>query len=186
MIYNSLKIIKKHDFLSTQKYKIALAVLFVTSLLFSFGCCTYSFTGSSVPEHLKTISIPIAEDRSGAGIPNLRESLTEELVNKFIEDNSLQVSDRSGSDAILECTITSVSDAPSIVSAGENVSFRRVTITVNVTYKDMVKRKTVFDKSFSNYGDYEPGGDISQRDNAITQAIDNITEDILLAVVSGW
>ena len=186
MIYNSLKTIKKHNLLSTQKYKIALAVLFVTSLLFSFGCCTYSFTGSSVPEHLKTISIPIAEDRSGAGIPNLRESLTEELVNKFIEDNSLQVSDRSGSDAILECTITSVSDAPSIVSAGENVSLRKITISVNVVYKDMVKRKTVIDKSFSNYGEYEPGGEVSKREDAITQAIDKITEDILLAVVSGW
>ncbi len=186
MISNSLKPGNKLSFFANHKFKIVLVVLFVSPLLFSFGCCTYSFTGSSVPEHLKSISIPIAEDRSGAGIPNLRESLTEELVNKFVEDNSLQVSDRSGSDAILDCTVTSVSDAPSIVSAGEDVSFRKVTITVNVTYKDMVKRKTVFDKSFSNYGEYKPGGDTSGRDGAITQAIDKITEDILLAVVSGW
>jgi Lipopolysaccharide-assembly len=186
MTYNHLKSVEKYNFWTNQKFRIILFILFVISLLFNFGCCTYSFTGSSVPEHLKTISIPIAEDRSGAGIPNLRESLTEELVNKFIEDNSLQVSDRSGSDAILECTVTSVSDAPTIVTAGENVSFRRVTITVNVTYKDMVKRKTVIDKSFSNYGEYEPGGTTSGRDDAITQAIDKLTEDILLAVVSGW
>jgi Lipopolysaccharide-assembly len=186
MIYNNLKTDRKANIFNNLRLRIVLFVLFVISLLFNFGCCTYSFTGSSVPEHLKTISIPIAEDRSGAGIPNLRESLTEELVNKFIEDNSLQVSDRSGSDALLECTVTSVSDAPTIVSAGENVSFRRVTITVNVTYKDMVKRKTIMDKSFSNYGEYEPGGTTSGREDAITQAIDKITEDILLAVVSGW
>lgn len=155
-------------------------------MLFNFGCCTYSFTGSSVPEHLKTISIPIADDRSGAGIPNLRESLTEELINKFIDDNSLQVSERSGANAILECTVISVTDAPTIVTAGENVSVRRVTLTVNAVYKDMVKRKTVFDKNFSNYGDYEPGGTESKREDAINSAIDKITEDILLGVVSGW
>lgn len=186
MTYNSLKSINKLNFPFNRRFRIVLFILLVSSLLFNFGCCTYSFTGSSVPEHLKSISIPISEDRSGAGIPNLRESLTEELVNKFIDDNSLQVSDRSGSDALLECTITSVTDAPTIVSAGENVSFRRITVKVNVTYKDMVKRKTVFDKSFSNYGDYEPGGTESKREDAIIQAIDNITEDILLAVVSGW
>ncbi|GBD86818.1 hypothetical protein BMS3Abin03_00742 [bacterium BMS3Abin03] len=166
---------------------LLLYYLVIGSLLFIFtGCCTYSFTGSSVPEHLKTVAIPVAEDRSGAAIPGMREKLTEDLIRKFIDDNSLQVTERSKADAILECTIISVKDIPSIVSAGENISQRRLTVTVQVKYKDLVKRISVFDKKFSNYGDYVPGKTENDRVSAADVALDKIAEDVLLAVVSGW
>ena len=158
-------------------------ILFVSLALVNFtGCCSYSFTGASVPEHLKTISIPIADDRSGSGEPGLRESLTNTLIQKFIDDNTFQVAERIKSDAVLECAITALKDAPAIVTAGENVTSRRITITVQVTYRDLVKRTTIYEKSFSNYGDYIN----IERSAAIQTAIDKITEDILLDTVSGW
>ena len=104
----------------------------------------------------------------------------------FIEDNSLQVAERTTANAILECTIVSFSDAPAIVSAGENIELRRVTVIVKVAYKDLIKRQTIFDKNFSNYGDYPPGGTVNERQTAIETAVDKISEDILLGVVSGW
>ena len=178
---------KKRRFLAKISVWFPVILLLIAALMINLtGCCTYSFTGSSVPEHLKTIAIPIAEDRSGSGIPNLRESLTQELINQFIDDNSLQVTDKTKADAILECTIVSFTDAPSTVSAGENINQRRITINVQVVYKDLVKKVTIFDKNFTNYGVYEPGKAENNRDQATTTAIDNIAEDILLAVVSGW
>jgi len=147
------------------------------------GCCSYSFTGASVPEHLKTISIPIADDRSGSGEPGLRESFTNTLVQKFIDDNTFQVAEKLKSDAVLECAITSLKDAPAIVTAGENVSSRRITISIQVIYRDLVKRTVIYEKTFSNYGDYIL---ITDRTQAIQTAIDKITEDILLDTVSGW
>ena len=177
------KLIKK----IAKQTKLIFFFLFISFTMFKFiGCCTYSFTGASVPEHLNSIAIPIAEDRSGAGVPGLRELLTAEIINKFIEDNSLQVAERTKADAILESVIVSFSDAPAIVSAGENISSRRVTITVKVLYKDLVKRNTIFDQNFSNYGDYEPAEIENNRQSAIEIALDKISEDILLAVVSGW
>lgn len=181
--------IKRKTFYSDLQKKLLTAVhlLFITYLLTNFaGCCAYSFTGASVPEHLNTIAIPIADDRSGSGEPGLRENFTEELTQKFIEDNTLQVTERLNADAVLECTIVSLSDAPTVVSAGEQVTTRRITISVKCIYKDLVKRKTVFDRNYSNYGDYPSGGTLSRRNEAITTAIDRITEDILLDTVSGW
>jgi len=161
--------------------------LFIAVIVGNFnGCCIYSFTGASVPEHLKTIAIPIADDRSGGAEPGLREKITEVLTQKFIDDNTLQVSDKSTANAILECTIVSLTDAPAIVSAGEQITTRRVTISVLVVDKDLVKRKIIFEKTFSNYGDYPSGGSIDSRKNAIEEAIEKITQDILLDTVSGW
>jgi Lipopolysaccharide-assembly len=160
---------------------IVLAVLLSAGLI---GC--YSFTGSSVPQHLKTIAIPLVDDQSGFGEPGLRELLTTELTNQFIADNSLQVADRSRSDSILEGVITSVTDVPSSVGEGEQVRKRRVTVSVRFVYQDMKLRKKVWEKSFSNWGDYDSGQGFSQRQSGLKVAITKLSEDVLLETVSGW
>lgn len=149
--------------------------------------CAYSFTGSSVPKHLKSIAIPYVIDRSGSGEPNMADEFTNTLIDKFISDNSLAVTDKSKSDALLDCTINSISESPNVIQGGETVATIRLTIKARVVYKDFVMKKTVFEKNFSDYSDYASQGDIpTNRSNAIQDAIDKITDDILLAVVSDW
>ncbi len=155
-----------------------------TILLTSFSGCLYSFTGSSVPPHLKTIAIPLFEDQSGFGEPNLREDLTKQLIDLFVNDNSLALADRSTADSMLEGTITAVSDAPSVIAPGEQVSRRRLTITVHVTFQDLKLRKKVWEKDFTNWGEYELGKEV--RTVALTDAINKIADDILIETVSGW
>lgn len=164
-----------------------LLLLFVVITVLNFGgCCGYSFTGASVPPHLKSIAIPVAEDRSGSGEPGLRESFTEKLTRFFIDDNSFEVADRTNADAIVECSIVSLTSAPAVITGGETVSSLRISISVKAVYRDLVERKTVFDKNFSNYGDYSASGSFEDRRAAIETALDRIAEDILLETVSGW
>jgi hypothetical protein len=168
---------------------LRLFLVFISLLIgiVNLQSCSYSFTGSSIPPHLKTISIPVFSDKSGSGEFDLNRKLTNQLIQKFIDDNTLLVSDRLNSDSFLDGTIIALSDAPNVVSGGENVTSRRITVTVRVIYKDLVKKRQIFEKNFSNYGDYIVGGDItSVRKLAIDSAIDKITEDILLGVVSNW
>ncbi|MGA9118841.1 MAG: LptE family protein [Bacteroidota bacterium] len=161
------------------------------ALLMMQGC--YSFTGASVPANLKTIAIPLVDDQSGFGEPGLREEFTTALTNLFISDNSLEVADRTTADAILEGVITSVSDAPAVIQTptaaqqGEQVSKRRITVTAKFTMRDMKLRRKMWEKSFSNWGDYDTGGGgASQRQTGIQEAIRKVTEDILQETVSGW
>jgi hypothetical protein len=177
------------------KFKLKTKIIYFRLLIFLFiilsvisfeGCFSYSFTGASVPSHLKSIAIPIAEDRSGSGQPGLSEMLTNSLTQKFIDDNTLQVTEKNKANAILNCSIISLTDAPTIITGNEQVQTRRITITVQAVYRDLVKRKTVFEKNFSEYGDYPSGGSMSSRNDAIQNAIDKISDDILLDVVSGW
>ena len=153
-------------------------------LLLSVAGCSYSFSGSSVPSHLKTVAIPLVEDQSGFGEAGLRERLTQKLMDLFINDNSLAIADRTTADAVVEGNIIAISDAPSVISPGEQVSKRRVTITVHVVFQDMKLRKKVWERDFSNYGDYTMG--VETRTVGIDQAIKVITEDILIETVSGW
>jgi hypothetical protein len=158
---------------------------FLLPVAFFLASC-YSFTGASVPSHLKTVAISLVDDQSGFGEPGLREDFTRLLTDQFISDNSLQVADRSNADAILSGAIVSVTDAPSVVQQGEQVSKRRITMTVRYAFQDMKLRKKVWEKSFSNWGDYDSGGGLSQRKSGLQEAIRKITEDVLLETVSGW
>lgn len=162
-------------------------VLLIITAFVLYGC-SYSFTGASVPKHLSSIAIPIAVDRSGSGEPDLSNNFTNELIQKFLDDNNLDVTDKTNANALLECSIVSLQDRPETVSGtSETATQRRITINIKVTYKDLIKKKTIFDKNFSNYSTYDTTLDpFSARKNAIQDAVEILAEDILLGVVSNW
>jgi hypothetical protein len=159
-----------------------LAALLLTLLA---GC--YSFKGGSVPPHLKTIAIPIVEDQSGYGDPNLSKSFTDKLVTLFTNDNTLQLADRNNADSMLEGVITDVKDIPSVLEGGtEQVTTRRMVVTVRMTFQDMKLHKKIWEKTFSNWGDYPSGGGLTQRNAGVIEAVRKLTEDILNDTVAGW
>ena len=170
--------------------KARINLLFIVVILLTLYGCSYTFTGASVPDHLESIAIPIFDDRSGSAEPALEQTFTDLLIQKFIDDNTLQIRDKKNASAALECTITSLIDAPAAVTGSgteEGISKRKITITVKVVYRDFVLRKIVWDKNFSNYGEYDNEGDLQTvRTEAIEYAADKIAEDIMLAVVSNW
>lgn len=154
--------------------------------------CSYSFTGASVPEHLKTIYIMNAKDRTGSGIAFLGQHFTEKLIDNFVSDNNLQYVENPKADAKMDCTISSLSDRPVSVSnitpnqstASENL--REITITIKVVYRDQVKRKTLINKSFSNKATFSTNDYETNREAAIKEVLDKLAEDILLGAVSNW
>lgn len=165
-----------------------LALLFIYPLsffLFLSGC-SYSFTGSSVPPHLKTIAVPLFDDQSGVGEAGLREMFTNRVIDRFVRDNSLSIADRKEADSMLECAILTVRDEPAVISRGETVSKLRLTVIVKASYHDLKLRKRVWEKQLSNWGDYDLGGGPSGRQSAINTAIEKLSEDLLLETVSGW
>ncbi|MCX8056035.1 MAG: LPS assembly lipoprotein LptE [Ignavibacteria bacterium] len=150
------------------------------------GGCAYSFTGASIPSDMKTVAIPVFDDISGYTEAGLRENLTNVLIQKFIQDNSLQVVDRKFSDTILEGIITSLRDEPFVITGNERVNSRRVVISVRVKFLDQRSKKQLWEKTFSQYSDYAADGGLVAKQQAIQKAIENLTEDILIATVSDW
>ena len=168
--------------------KLLLHTILVLALASLTGCsgCPYSFTGSSVPAHLKTVAIPLFDDLSGSGEPGLRELLTNKLIARFRQDNSLEVVDRSRADATVEGAVAGLTTQPNVITAGETVSRNRITVSVKATFTDLKLKKKVFEKQYSEWGDYDISGGPEQRQAAIDAALEKLAEDILLDTVSGW
>ena len=172
------------------KRRISNLVFRICSLLFAIcylSACNYGFKGALPPEGIKTIFIPTFEDVSGFGSPNLRDDFTLLLKNKFINDNTLEYAEKVNADGMLSCTIKAVADVPLVVSGGEQVAKRKITITVSVDFQNLKKKKNIWRKDFSNWGEYESSaGGFTKRDEGIKVAMNKITDDILLEVTSNW
>ena len=164
--------------------------LYLGPIIFSvamLGGCAYSFTGASVPAHWKTIAVPLFDDESGFGQPSLREDLTNTLIQKFQQDNTLQLADRESADVELRGSITSVTaDRPVAVAEGTQASRLQLSLNVRATLIDHVKNKEVWSKNFSATGDYSASDGQAGRESGLQQAIENISDDLLLETVSAW
>ena len=159
----------------------------ILSAALSFFSCNYGFKGASPPEGIRTIYIPTISDQSGFGLPDLGESMTVILKNKFIRDNTLEYAEKTSADGMLTCIITRVLDEALVVSQGEQVSKRKITITVSAELQNLRKSKKIWSKEFSNWGEYDSSeGGFSKRDDGINSAVDKITDDVLLEVISNW
>lgn len=148
--------------------------------------CRYSFSGGSVPSHLKTLAIPLVQDQSGYGDPLLKDLFTQQLVDEFTGDGSLTLTERASADAVLETVVISVRESATVVKPGEQVTERRMTVTARVVFTDLKLRKTVWEKDFSQWGDFPSGAGPTQRNEGVREAIRKLTEDILNETVAGW
>lgn len=163
------------------KIKLLLGVLCVILLQ---GC--YSFTGASLPAHIKTVAIPLADDMSGFGQSEVRQRMTDRLTEEFIREGSLQVTNRSRADALVEVTITSIADENVGVRAGEQLTTKRVTISTRVVYRDQKQQKDFWERTFSKSSDYPIEQTQSGLRNALQNAEDQLADEILIAVISNW
>ena len=157
--------------------------VFLLSIMLA-GC--YSFTGASIPSHIHTIAIPLAEDQSAFGQADLRQNLTQTLTNKFLREGSLQVASRSNGDALLTVTIDRITDEATGVRAGETLTNKQVTIFVTAIYFDQRKQKQFWQRDFQQSAVYPISQNIEGLKQALTQAEDKLTDDLLLAVISNW
>lgn len=173
---------KKFSFLRNIFLRILLLFCGLSACIFA-GC--YSFTGGSAPEHLKTLSISAVVDNSGFGNPNYRQFLATELTDKFEKDNTFDLVDRNA-DAKLSATITTIRESALTVEANELESERKVDVSCSVEYYDAVNKKNIWTKTFSSFDTYDVANISSGRDLAVQTSLEQIADDILLAVVSGW
>jgi len=161
-------------------------VIAIGSFFLGIIGCRYSFTGGSVPSHLKTIAIPIVQDQSGFGDPSLRDEFTQQLMSRFTNDGSLTPADRTNADSVIEAVIINVRESATVVKPGEEVSQRRMTITARVSFTDLKLRKKLWERDFSQWGDFSSGATLTQRNEGVQEAIRKLTEDILNETVAGW
>jgi len=164
-------------------FAIILVIISGILIFLPSSCGFYSFSGSLAP-HLKTIAIPLFEDRTAEF--GIKEELTDALIDEFTKDNTLKIADRTSADLLLQGTIVSVDDRAGAYDQRERVQDIRVYLTVKVKCEDMVKRTVLWEERLTQWGTYEPSLGPDARSEGIAEAIEKLTLDILNKTVAGW
>ncbi|HWF43688.1 MAG TPA: LptE family protein [Candidatus Kapabacteria bacterium] len=183
-----LRITKKNDhrrFFQRELFSIR-NLFFLLTLAVLSGC--YSFTGASLPSYLHTIAIPLVEDNSGFGQPDVRQNLTDNLIQKFTNEGSLRVANVSNADAVLEVSIPSngILDESVSVRPGDQTTTKRVTLHVHAIYRDQKKQKLFWENDFTQSSDYPISQNLAGLRTALHDAEDKLSETLLIAAISNW
>jgi hypothetical protein len=163
-------------------YAISLAAACTAVLT---GCGIYTFSGSSLPGHLKTLDIPLFVNQSLQ--PDVAEAITAELTRRVSSQNLLKNVTRGG-DATINGKVLSYTNQPyTFGSTGYrdvNVSQYVVTIKVDISFWDNKKNEAIYAGIVTGEGIYEFATKTEQDGRAT--AIANVIDQVLQNSVQGW
>ena len=86
---------------------------------------------------------------------------------------------------ILEGIIIKIRDETGAYNINEQVKDIKIYITVDIKFRDVKKRKIIWEEQITQWGTYEPGG-TNNRNDGIEEAIDKLVADILNKTIAGW
>lgn len=144
------------------------------------GCGIYSFSGSSLPAHLTTVSVPLMEDNTAEY--GISQQLTDLLIQAITDDNTLKIASPGSGDSVLRGTILQVQERAGQYDQNEQASDFRITVTVQFVFEDLKKRSVLWEGQVSQWGVFDPGN----RDQGITEALEKISQEVLNRIVSDW
>ena len=152
--------------------------------------CGYSFSGSSLPGHLKTIAIPVFENQSLD--PTIAEEVTRGILDQFLEDNRLKVVREPRADCVLEGKVIDYQRRVYSYTSAQEPQEYIVVIVIAVVLKDRVKSQDVWSKddlrataTYSAVGGTEVGQSDSEVE-ARKMAIEELGQDILAKSLEQW
>lgn len=158
---------------------IKFSIIPFTLIFMVAGCGIYSFSGSSLPGHIKTVAVPLFENSTAQY--GVSQPLTDGIIAALTQDNTLKIASPKNSDSILNGSITSIREQAGQYDRSEQASDFRVYITVKLVFEDRVKRENLWEETWTEWGAYE--SDINE---GIRQAAEKLSEKILNRSVSGW
>lgn len=167
-----------------KKFKIL--VLIIGCSLLS-GCGYYKFTGITVPTGTTTYQVNYFQNDAPLIEPGLERTFTNTLADIIQNQTSLQLV-TSGGDITYEGEITEYRISPTTATADNTAAQNRLTIGVRVRFFDKNNPDGDLNQQFSFFYDYPGTAQLvgAQKDAAIEEIFERITQDILNATLAKW
>lgn len=165
-------------------FKFLLITIISISL---YGCGSYSFTGASIPVGTKTFQVNYFQNNAPLIEPGLERDFTVALQDLILNQTSLDLV-KSGADLTYEGEIVEYRISPTTATADNKAAQNRLTISVNVRFYDKNDEEADKEQRFSFFYDYAGNAQLigSQKDTAISEIFERITQDVFNATLAKW
>jgi hypothetical protein len=156
--------------------------LLIISLLLN-GCGYHLVgTGSSLPSHLKTLSISVFTNSSSE--PEIHRELTSNIIDSFITDGRLKVVRKGQSDMVMKGNLYYYDLKAVSFSSSDFASDYIVELGVDVEVIDKVNDKPYLKNKFKTKWDYKATSDIVDTESARLAALEEAYKELGNRLVS--
>lgn len=162
-------------------------IILIAITLTIIGCGNYSFTGASISPETKTFQVNYFQNNAPLIEPGLDRDFTLALQDLLLNQTNLDLV-RSNADLVYEGEIVEYRISPTTATAQNTAAQNRLTIAVKVRFYDKNDPDAEFDQRFSFYYDYSGSAQLigSQKDTAIEEIFERLTQDIFNASLAKW
>ena len=157
-------------------------------LIISFTGCSINltFNGASIPEDLNTVSVQYFENRAPLINPQLSQTMTEKLKDRLTNESRLKLVSGMG-DVDFSGVIRDYNVRPMAIQADAISAETRLTIGIEVRYKNFKNPKDNWESTFSAYEDFPSEKNITEvEDELVDLIIDKLTENIFNKAFANW
>ena len=160
----------------------------ITYLMILQSCSVkYSLTGASISPETKSFQVNYFQNNAPLIEPGIERDFTNKLIDLLINQTSLELV-KSNGDLVYEGEIVEYRISPTTATSDNRAAQNRLTVGVNVRFYDIKDPDADFEKRFSFYYDYPASVQLigSQKDTAMEEIFERITQDVFNASLAKW
>lgn len=161
--------------------------LLILFLIASSCSVKYSLTGASIGPETKTFQVNYFQNNAPLIEPGIERDFTNKLIDLLINQTSLELV-KSNGDLTYEGEIVEYRISPTTATANNTAAQNRLTVGINIRFYDKNDSEADFEKRFSFYYDYPGNVQLigGQRDTALDEIFERITQDVFNASLAKW
>jgi hypothetical protein len=149
------------------------------------GCGVYSFTGANIEG--KTLNIHLLENRARNVVPSLSAILTDKIRSRILSQTGLSPVNTDNADYDITGSITAYDVTVSGVQSVQVASKNRLTVTLQVTFKNRLNDKASFTQSFTRFADFDEAQVLQNVETGLIDDIGNqLSDDIFNKAFVNW
>lgn len=162
-----------------------LSLFFLLILLPLAGCGVYSFTGATIEG--KNINIHVLENRAQTIAPSLIPVLTGKIRNRILSQTGLAPRNTEDADYDLSGFIRNYNYTVSGLQNTQQASQNRLTIEVEITFKNKLNEKANFTQTFTRFADFPANQSPQAIEGALFEDIGTkLADDIFNKAFVNW
>ena len=168
--------------------RLHILALLLSLLAFNSSCFRYSFSGTSIPADVNTIYIPFFPSQASQGLSNLPDLLNEALVERFVNQSRLRLTNSADeADIVIDGYISRYNNGPFSIAGNEEASLNRVEVIVYASFRYATEDAPLWQKNFNGFNDFDPNEDPIQGENtAASEAVTQIAQKMFDDSIGNW
>ena len=161
-------------------------ILYIPLLLLTSSCGFYTFSGASISPEIKNIKISYFTNEAENFKANLDRDITQKLTDFIIEQTDLSVNN-DNYEIEINGKIISYDISPISISSNDFANQNRLSISVNIDFKNYINEKENYNQKFTRYVDYKSDQNIEEIESELNdQIIEEICIDIFNKTFVNW